>query len=103
VPDCRRNPNYAVECRTQVPAASFMSGHTALAFAAALMSCVHHTELELYGSRAADVAACATPLALASVVGLLRVMADQHYASDVVAGAVLGSASTLGLGLFLHY
>jgi undecaprenyl-diphosphatase len=66
--------------------ASFPSGHTATAFALA-------TVLSLWYPRWT-----AAWLALAAVVGWSRVGLGSHFPSDVVAGAVLGSAVVLVLG-----
>jgi membrane-associated phospholipid phosphatase len=100
---CRAYSGYAPECGDDVPPLSFWSGHAAASFAAATMACVHHRQLDLYGDEAGDAMACAVPLGVAAAVALLRVMADQHYASDVIVGAAAGALSGLGLGLLLHY
>ena len=67
------------------------------------MACVHHRQLDLYGDETSDAIACAVPLGLAAGVALLRIVADQHYATDVLVGAAVGALSGLGLGLLLHY
>jgi membrane-associated phospholipid phosphatase len=100
---CRAYSEYAPECGEDAPPLSFFSGHAALSFAAATMACVHHGQLELYGDETGDALACAVPLGLAAGVALLRIVADQHYASDVIVGAAIGALSGLGLGLLLHY
>jgi len=41
-------------------------------------------------------------LTLAGTTGYLRIAADKHYASDVLIGAVLGSAAGLILPRWLH-
>ena len=94
--DCARDPGYAANC-TSGPNlnASFLSGHTTIAYAGAGLICAHHTHLPLYGSKVADALACATGLAAATTAGVLRVMSDNHYASDVLLGA--------GVGLFGGY
>jgi membrane-associated phospholipid phosphatase len=81
---------------------SFFSGHTSVAFTGAALICVHHTELGLLGE-AGDAAACATGLTFASAVGVLRLMADRHYLSDVVIGAGVGLLSGWLLPYVLHY
>ena len=94
--DCAKDPNYAKNCGSGPNLnASFLSGHTTIAFAGAGLMCAHHTNLPLYGHRVADIAACATGLAAATTAGVLRVMSDNHYATDVVLGA--------GVGLFGGY
>jgi membrane-associated phospholipid phosphatase len=94
--DCAKDPGYAANCTTGPNLnASFLSGHTTIAYAGAGLMCAHHTHLPLYGSKAAGVVACATALTAATTAGVLRVMSDNHYASDVLLGA--------GVGLFGGY
>jgi membrane-associated phospholipid phosphatase len=42
-------------------------------------------------------------LASATVTSVLRVVADKHYTSDVLIGAVLGFGFGFGLPMLLHY
>ena len=91
--DCRQNKRYR----------SFFSGHASTAFASAAVSCLHHQRLELYGGGAPDVVACATGFVTAGATAFLRVAADQHYASDVLIGAAVGTSIGLGLPYVLHY
>jgi hypothetical protein len=94
--ECARDPNYDGKCGNEANLnASFLSGHTAIAFAGAGLMCAHHTHLPLYGSKVADALACATGLTAATTAGVLRLMSDNHYASDVLLGT--------GLGLFGGY
>jgi membrane-associated phospholipid phosphatase len=83
--------------------ASFPSGHTSGAFAAAGLTCVHHFKLGLYGNPVADTAACTTGLAMATTAGVQRIIADRHYVSDVIVGAILGLGAGVGLPLAAHY
>jgi len=69
---------------------AFFSGHTSIAFTAASTLCVQHSRLSLYGS--ADAAVCPVALGGAPTTSILRVVADRHWASDVIAGALVGSA-----------
>jgi membrane-associated phospholipid phosphatase len=69
---------------------SFVSGHASVAFTAATTLCMQHSRLSLYG--AADKAVCPIALAVASATAVLRIVADKHYASDVLAGAAIGAA-----------
>jgi hypothetical protein len=82
---------------------SFLSGHTSMAFAGASSACSHHIALPMYGGNAADAVVCATLLTSATTVGVLRIVADKHWWSDVVAGASLGMATGFGLPFLLHY
>lgn len=65
---------------------SFPSGHTSMAFMAATM--LHYE----YGWRSPWWSL--TGYSLASATGLLRILNDSHWASDVIGGAILGICST---------
>lgn len=86
---CATDPT-APECQITDTYQSFFSLHTGLAFTSAGFSCAMHLERSLYGDQGADIAACSSSLAAATLVGLLRVVADVHYLSDVLVGAALG-------------
>lgn len=81
---------------------SFLSGHTSQTFAAAGVTCVFHAKMPLYGG-GTDWIPCAGSLALATATGTLRIVSDQHYATDVVSGALLGASVGVGLPLFTHF
>jgi len=68
---------------------SFFSGHASSTFALAVSS---GTVATLKGYRAAPWI-WAGGLAIAATTGYLRIAADKHYFSDVLVGAVVGSAS----------
>lgn len=82
---------------------SFFSGHTSLAFASASLVCSHHLRLELFDSRSADIASCVTGYTVAAATGTLRTLGDRHYASDVLAGAIIGTTMGLAVPYFMHY
>ncbi len=82
---------------------SFFSGHTSQAFVGAMLTCAHHANIPLYGSRGADRAACVSHVALAVTIGAMRMLADMHYASDAISGAVIGSAIGLAVPYLFHY
>jgi membrane-associated phospholipid phosphatase len=76
---------------TNVPAdknLSFYSGHTALGFSAAVSA---GTIATLKGYKSAPWI-WATGLTIAATTGYLRIAADRHYFTDVLLGAVTGSA-----------
>lgn len=81
---------------------SFWSGHTANVFAAASLVCTEHAALGLYGGKA-DAVACWTSLAAASAVGVLRITANNHHASDVIVGAAVGTATGYLMPNILHF
>ncbi len=66
---------------------SFPSGHTSVAFSGA--SFIHRR----YGFKKAGIAYLS-----AAFVGWSRIQANKHYPSDVVAGAILGTASSFYFG-----
>lgn len=78
---------------------SFVSGHTAAAFAGAGLICVNHDVFRLYGARAADIGICVMAMGTASAAAYLRVASDVHYATDVLGATAIG----LGSGLLLPY
>jgi membrane-associated phospholipid phosphatase len=72
---------------------SFVSGHTSAAFTGAGLMCANQQNLQLYGSGVAGAIACGAGLVAAGTVGTLRMVADRHHMSDVLAGAALGFAA----------
>jgi membrane-associated phospholipid phosphatase len=100
--DCQRDPRFDDSCNVS-PTASFPSGHVAEAFISAGLSCANHAYVPLYGSRLADILACARDLTLASADGVLRIVGDRHYVTDVLAGGAIGFAFGYGLPVLLHY
>ncbi len=99
--DCQKNPTLP-DCVTS-PTASFPSGHVAESFISAGLSCVNHAYVPIYGSRLFDTLACVRDVTLASADGVLRIMGDRHWATDVLAGAGIGFAAGYALPLVLHY
>ncbi|MBI2390103.1 MAG: phosphatase PAP2 family protein [Deltaproteobacteria bacterium] len=82
---------------------SFLSGHAMTSFVSAGLMCAHHGRLPLWGSGAADASACVAMLASGTATGVLRVVADKHYASDVVLGMLLGFGFGYGIPMLFHY
>jgi membrane-associated phospholipid phosphatase len=82
---------------------SFISGHTASAFVGAGLICAQHQNLRLYGSAAAGAITCGASLTAATTVGALRIVADRHHLSDVLAGAAVGLAAGYLLPNLLNY
>lgn len=52
--------------------------------------CIQHSRLELYGK--ADSVVCPLAIAAAAGTGILRIVSNKHWATDVLAGAALGTA-----------
>jgi membrane-associated phospholipid phosphatase len=82
---------------------SFYSGHAAAVTTMAGLTCAHHQHLPLYGGGAADLAPCLVMIGLAATTGVTRIVADRHWASDVVLGWGLGAVSGYVLPSLLHY
>ena len=82
---------------------SFYSGHAAAAFTMAGLTCAHHQHLPLYGGGLPDAMACAVMLSLATTTGVMRMVADRHWASDVLVGTSVGILSGYVLPSWLHY
>lgn len=90
VASCPTDPDKL--CDTRYPYASFWSGHTAMAAAAAGLTCIHHQFLPLYRNRFADAAVCAATVATSVAVGAMRMASDLHYASDTLLAGIAGFA-----------
>jgi membrane-associated phospholipid phosphatase len=99
---CRQSPEYHNRCSTEDAHASFYSGHAALSATSAGLICAHHQQLSLYGG-AWDGLACVSAIATTSLTGALRVVADRHWASDVVLGHLIGFASGYFVPTIFHY
>jgi membrane-associated phospholipid phosphatase len=102
--ECAKDPGYDGKCGNDAALnVSFLSGHTTIAFAGAGLMCAHHTHLPLYGHKIADALACATGLAAATTAGVLRVMSDNHYATDVLLGSSVGLFGGYVWPMLWHY
>lgn len=77
---------------------SFYSGHTSVAFALATSA---GTVAAMRQYRLAPVL-WLTGMSLAAASGYLRIAADRHYATDVLAGALFGSLIGFSVPYFLH-
>jgi membrane-associated phospholipid phosphatase len=85
-----RSPDGSCSGTSNARNTSFISGHATLAFAGATTLCVQHSRLSLYGD--GDAAVCPAALGVAAAVSTLRIVADRHWVSDVIGGALAGSA-----------
>ena len=82
---------------------SFPSGHTAMAFASATLTCVHHFRMPLYAGGAAEIVNCVAAQAAATTTGAARIIGDRHWSTDVGVGAIFGVASGYLIPTLLHY
>lgn len=78
--------------------ASFLSGHSAVAFTGAGLVCLQQS---VFGSR--DLDGCAGGLLVAGLTAGLRMVADMHYATDTLAGAALGLGAGWLVPWLLHF
>lgn len=101
--DCGKGelPEDAIDCQDSFHYRSFFSGHAAFSFTGAALICVHHFENELLGEPW-DAISCAGGYAVAATTATFRMVADVHYASDVLLGAAVGTLVGYGVPL-LHY
>ncbi|MFW5968393.1 MAG: phosphatase PAP2 family protein, partial [Persicimonas sp.] len=82
---------------------SFIAGHTATSVTAAGLTCVHHSQMPLYGGGVMDDVACGVMVTNAAVNAVTRLMVELHYPSDVAMGVVLGLTAGWVLPRALHY
>ena len=94
-------PADAIDCEGSFHYRSFFSGHSSFSFTGAALVCIHHMENQLLGPPW-DAISCATGYAVAGATATFRVVADVHYASDVLLGATVGTLVGFGVPL-LHY
>lgn len=94
-------PSNSIDCQGSQEYRSFFSGHATFSFAGAALICVHHFENDLLGSPW-DALSCAGGYAVAATTSTFRVVGDMHYSSDVLLGALVGTAIGYGVPL-LHY
>jgi hypothetical protein len=103
--ECDKDPAYTGACSPDAAGrtASFFSGHASMSFAGAGLTCAHHRALPLYGGNVADAAICGLSITSAATVGIMRLVADAHWTTDVLFGAAVGGAVGYGLPTLLHY
>ncbi len=94
-------PSAALDCGATPEYRSFFSGHAAFSFTAAALVCINHPKSELLGSPW-DALSCGAGYVVAATTASFRVLADEHYASDVIVGALVGTLVGYGVPL-LHY
>lgn len=82
---------------------SFISGHAAAAFTGAGLICAHHEALGLFENSWLDGMMCIAAASAAAVSSVLRLSSDEHYATDVVAGAAVGILSGYILPKLIYY
>jgi len=93
---------HAGGCLDSRPNASFYSGHGTVTGTSAGLLCAQHHALPLYGGPW-DTLVCLEGIALMTATGLLRIASDNHWASDVVVGSLIGFATGFTLPYLLHF
>ena len=92
-----------LKCGTSNDNRSFFSGHTTSVATMAALTCLHHQHLPLYGGGFADLVPCLAMSAVAAGTGILRLVYDEHWASDVLVAWGVGALSGYVLPSVLHY
>jgi hypothetical protein len=82
---------------------SFFSGHSTATATTAGLVCVEHQHLPLFGGGFADLAPCLVMISVSLTTGVLRLVYEEHWATDVVTGWMVGAASGYLLPAALHY
>lgn len=98
---CWDDPSANKTCAER-EAVSFPSGHSSTAFVGAGLICMNHEVFSPIGNAWDDVA-CYAALGAAVSTGVLRMVAHQHYLSDVFVGAALGLAAGYLLPKLLYF
>lgn len=88
------NPDLSVQERydyleTTSSYGSFFSGHTSTAFLSAVF--LSKTFTDIYGKSAWNAVIWTASLSAASITGYCRVAAGEHFPTDVLTGAIIGS------------
>jgi membrane-associated phospholipid phosphatase len=90
-------------CGTSNDFRSFYSGHATSTATTAGLVCVHHRHLALFGGGLADLAPCLLMIGVSATAGILRLVYDEHWASDVMVGWADGVFSGYVLPSLLHF
>lgn len=100
--DCALEPG-GPECGSGGRYQSFYSGHAAVTATGAGLICAHHTQLSLYQNNLLDTGTCVLAVAGTAVTGALRIASDNHWATDVIVGHLMGYLSGYLLPTLLYY
>ncbi|HBG04909.1 MAG: hypothetical protein A2075_15170 [Geobacteraceae bacterium GWC2_58_44] len=90
-------------CEGELENRGMPSGHVAFAFTGAGLLCNHHKYQTIYEDPAVGRAVCAAGIGVSVLDGVLRIVSDRHYATDVAVGTVIGLFSGFVLPRLLHY
>jgi len=81
---------------------SFPGGHLLNATAASVLTCTQHLYVRLYGGPW-DALTCAMTLTSDVTLGVMRVVQDTHWATDELAGLVIGALIGWGVPYAMHF
>lgn len=99
--ECRRSARDPSTCKTDTE--SFYSGHTAVSATSAGLVCANHSRMPLWGHPVADASACVLAVSGTLLTGSTRLLADRHYATDVLLGLGIGFGVGYAVPVLLHY
>ncbi|HEX8795177.1 MAG TPA: phosphatase PAP2 family protein [Polyangiaceae bacterium] len=80
---------------------SFPGGHVAVATTGATLTCTQHLSMHLYGAPW-DAVTCGSAIGVDVTMGMLRIVTDNHWTSDILAGGLLGFAFGWAMPLLMH-
>jgi len=103
VSDCLASGGSTTQClgNNNEATRSFPGGHVAIATTGTVLVCMQHLSLHLYGDPW-DALTCAAAIVNDAADGTLRIVTDNHWATDIVAGGVLGLAIGWGMPVVMH-
>jgi len=81
---------------------SFPGGHIVNSTAASVLTCTQHSFMELYGGPWDEIA-CATTLASDATLAVLRIVSDNHWVTDQIAGMAIGAVLGWGIPYVVHF
>ncbi len=103
VEECESDPGYSVDCDFLDRNRSFFSGHSSATAVGAGLLCAHHLNVPLYDDGPLDVGTCIMGIGLTMATGAMRIASDNHWATDVTAGHLVGFASGFLVPTLLYY
>lgn len=101
VRECESDPDYVGWCDSDTGNQAFWSGHASTSATTAGLVCARHLGRDERGWL--DVSTCAAALSGSLATGLLRIAADKHHATDVLAGWASGALFGYVLPSRFHY
>jgi membrane-associated phospholipid phosphatase len=88
---CAGNSGYASNCNGEDRFESFFSGHASLSAGAAALLCKDAIRRGVWGdSRVTQSLICGAGVGAAVGTGMLRIVADKHWMTDVLVGWAVG-------------